>query len=118
MIQLSAPTFSKYYEVLGLTVAMFSFFCLLFVYMEMMGQLFGRENEMKIILISLGVITVLAVLFFVLSDKGVIPVLPVPEMPESTSGRITVGIVLNIVMFGISVIFGEITAGKLAKREL
>lgn len=99
-------------------VGSFALVCLIFSYMEMMGQIFGRENEMKIILITLGVISVVAIGFFELSDHGIIPQLKLPSIPESLSGRVILGVVVNAVVFGLCMLFGKITANQLAKREL
>lgn len=96
----------------------FILFCLMFSYMEMMGQIHGRENEFKIIVITLGVLTVLLVGFLTLSNRGIIPTIQMPSLPGTVQGLLLLGAALNIVMCGICLIFGEITANKLAKREL
>lgn len=96
----------------------FTLFCLMFSYMEMMGQIHGRENEFKIIVITLGVLTVLLVGFLTLSNRGIIPTIQMPSLPGTVQGLLLLGAALNIVMCGICLIFGEITANKLAKREL
>ena len=110
--------FSDKVNCFTMIVAVFLILCLLFAYMEMMGQIFGRENEMKIILITLAVLTVVLVAFFMLSERDIIPTFKLPELPSTAEERIKLGIALNIVMFALCVIFGEITASKLAKREL
>lgn len=96
----------------------FTVFGLLFLYMEMMGQIYGRENEFKIIMITMIVLTVLLIGFFALSDREIIPTIKLPSMPSTVSGYLLLGAVLNVVMLGISLLFGEITVNKLAKREL
>lgn len=117
-MQMVKDSFSDTLLILGMIVGMFALCCLIFGYMEMMGQLFGRENEMKIILITFGIITVLIVGFLVLSDHDIIPTLHMPKLPTTIAGKVTLGVILNIVMLGVCLLFGEITANKLAKREL
>lgn len=118
MMQMVKDSFSDTSLIFIMGLGMFTLFCLMFSYMEMMGQIFGRENEMKIIIITLGIICVLAFGFFWLSEHDIIPVFRLPELPTTTAGKVTMGVILNIVMFGICLLFGEITANKLAKREL
>lgn len=93
-------------------------FCVLFGYIEMMAQIFGRENELKIIIITLGVICAAVFGFVLLSDRELIPALKLPSLPETMAGKAMLGVILNVIMLAVCVIFGEITAGKLAKREL
>ncbi|MDE6732713.1 MAG: ABC-2 transporter permease [Oscillospiraceae bacterium] len=99
-------------------IAAFILFCLLFGYMEMMGQLFGRENELKIIIITLGVVCGVVFVILLLAEREIIPTLKFPSLPVTTAGKVILGVVLNIIMLGICVLFGEITANRLAKREL
>ena len=103
---------------LDMVFGMFVFCCLIFSFMEMMGQIFGRENEFKIILITIGIIALIAFIFSILSEHDIIPIIKLPSLPESVSGMMILGAVANIIIFGICVLFGEITASKLAKREL
>ena len=102
----------------SLITGMAVFFIVVFTYMEMMGQIFGRENEIKIIVLTLGILSALLIAFFVLSDKGIIPTFKLPSMPSSFTGRLILYVFLNIAAFALSVIFGEITASRIAKREL
>ena len=96
----------------------FTVFCLLFSFMEMMGQIHGRENEFKIIMITIGIISLVVFVFEMLSEHDLIPVVSLPSLPKSVYGTVIMGIVSDIVMFGICLLFGEITANKLAVREL
>ena len=97
----------------------FFFFCtLIFTDMEMMGQIFGHENDMRIILITLGIITVIAVAFFSLSSKGIIPMMKVPSLPVSEGARAVLLLAVYAVTLVISMIFGEITTSVVSKREL
>ena len=118
MMQLVKESFEDTNLTLLMIFGVFTVFCLIFSYMEMMGQIHGRENELKIIMITLGVLTVLYVGFLILSDHGIIPTIQVPSLPDTVQGFMLLGAALNIVMFGICLIFGEITVNKLAKREL
>ena len=86
--------------------------------MEMMGQIFGRDNEMKIIFITLGAVCVLIVGFITLSNEGIIPMFKVPELPKTESGRVLVYAAVSVALLGISTLFGEITAAVVSKREL
>ncbi|MBR1592608.1 MAG: hypothetical protein IJ666_06335 [Ruminococcus sp.] len=96
----------------------FTLLCLLFAFMEMMGQIFGRENEFKIIMITLGILALIAFGFSVLSEHDLIPVVKLPGLPYTVSGMVKLGIAANAVIFVICLLFGEITANKLARREL
>ncbi|MDE5991645.1 MAG: ABC-2 transporter permease [Oscillospiraceae bacterium] len=118
IMQMVKDSFENTKLTLLMVIGMFTVFCLMFSYMEMMGQIYGRENEFKIIMITLGVLTVLLVGFFILSDRGIIPPIQMPSLPDTVQGILLLGTALNIVMCGICLIFGEITANKLAKREL
>ena len=89
------------------------FFCLVFAFMEMMGQIHGRENEMKIFIILLASIVVLVMGgVFILGQLGY-PEIKLPDMPLWAGLTVTA-----LAVLGICVLFGEITAAKLAKREL
>lgn len=99
-------------------IGMFLLITLLFGYLEMMGQIFGRENELKIVLISIGVIAALAFGILTLAERGVIPSLKFPSLSATIEGKVIPGAIMNVVMLGICLLFGEITANKLTKREL
>ena len=118
MMQMVRDSFSDTSLVFVVGIGMFSLFCLMFGYVEMMGQIFGRENEMKIILITLGVLSVLAMGFLLLADHDIIPTFKLPNLPTTLKGKVILSVIINIVMFGLCLLFGEITARKLAKREL
>lgn len=118
MMQMIEESFADKLMTYGVIVGMFLFLCLLFSYMEMMGQIFGRENEMKIILITMAIVSVILIGFLMLAERDIIPAIALPQFPATTSGRITLAVIANICMFGVCLLFGEITAGRLAKREL
>lgn len=118
MMQMVKTSFSDTVTTFSAIVLMFVSLCLIFAYMEMMGQIFGRENEMKIIVITLSVIVVLAVGFVNLLEHNIIPSFQLPKLPATTLGRVLLIAAMNMVMFGLCTIFGEITANKLARREL
>ncbi|MDE7302130.1 MAG: hypothetical protein K2N60_02290 [Oscillospiraceae bacterium] len=118
MMQMVKESFEDTRLTLLMIIGAFTVFCLIFSYMEMMGQIYGRENEFKIIMITLGVLTGLLIVFLTLSDHEIIPKIHMPSLPGTVQGLLLLGAALNIVMCGICLIFGEITAHKLAKREL
>lgn len=118
MMQMVRDCFSDTSLVFIAGLGMFTFFCLIFGYMEIMGQIFGRENEMKTILITLGVLSVLAIGFLMLYEHDIIPAFKLPNLPATITGKVILSVIINIVMFGVCLLFGEITANKLAKREL
>ena len=90
-----------------------TFFCLVFAFMEMMGQIHGRENEMKIFIILLASIVVMVMGgVFILGQLGY-PEIKLPDMPLWAGLTVT-----TLAVLGICMLFGEITAAKLAKREL
>lgn len=104
--------------ILLMIFGIFTLFCLLQSYMEMMGQIKGRENEFKIIMITIGVLALLTFAFTILSEHDMIPAISLPSLPESTGGMLILGAVFDIIMLGICILFGEITVNKLMKREL
>lgn len=118
MMQLVKDGFEDTRLTLYIIIGMFTFSCLLFLYVEMMGQIHGRENEFKIVMITLGALAVLLVGFFKLSVHGMIPTIQLPSLPDTVQGLLLLGTALNIAMCGIGLIFGEITVNRLAKREL
>lgn len=118
MMQMIKNSFEDTTFMLIMIIGMFTIFCLLFSYIEMMGQIHGRENEFKIVMITMIILTVLLMGFFALSDHEIIPTIKLPSLPSTVSGYILLGAVLNVVMLGICLLFGEITVNKLAKREL
>lgn len=100
-------------EAVPVLIGFAAFSCLVFAFMEMMGQIHGRENEMKILIILLGAVIVLIMGgVFVLTQLGS-PEIKLPDMPLWAGITVTV-----IAVLGICLLFGEITAAKLAKREL
>lgn len=118
MMQMIKNSFEDTKFMLIAIIGMFTIFGLLFLYMEMMGQIHGRENEFKIIMITMIILTVLLMGFFSLSEREIIPTIKLPNLPTTVSGYILLGAVINVVMLGICLLFGEITVNKLAKREL
>lgn len=96
----------------------FTFFCLFTSYMEMMGQIHGRESDFKTIVITIGVISVIAFAFAFLSEHDMLPMIKLPRLPESVGGMLLIGTALDLTVLAICMLFGEITAKKLAKREL
>ena len=98
---------------------LFIAFCLLFSYMQMMGQIFGVENEMKIVMITLAVVTVGALAFFWLSDHEIIPRFQIPDLSALTPAQAVRFILIdNLAALAGNVVFCEITAAKVSQREL
>ena len=117
-VQMINSSFMDTNMIFGVFTGFFIFFTLLFSYMEMMGQIFGHENDIKIITITLVVIVVLILGFLALSDKGIIPVIKIPDIPTDEPMRIIVTAASFVGVLIITTIFGEITANALEKREL
>lgn len=118
MMQMIEKSFVDTKLTLVIIIGVFAVFCLIFSYMKMMGQICGRENEFKIIIITIGIIAIPAIGIAILINKGAIPVIKLPSLPDTAQGMLIVGAVLNVIMLGLCLLFGEITAGKLAGREL
>ena len=104
---------TEFAKLITVAAAFTVFSCLMFAFMEMMGQILGREHEMKIFIIIL-IVIVVGIMggVWVLGQLGS-PEIKLPEMPQWASLTVT-----GAVTLGICVLFGEITAAKLAKREL
>ena len=118
MMEMVKDSFADTPLTLYMLFGIFAFFCLMFTYMEMMGQIHGRENEFKILMITVLVLTVLAFGYMTLSSHDILPMMRFPDVPEKPGKIIALGAVLNLVMLGLSLVFGWITTRKLAKREL
>lgn len=118
LIQMTKDSFANTQFTLLMVFVMFALFCLLTSYMEMMGQIHGRESDFKTIVITIGVISVIAFAFVVLSEHNMLPLIKLPSLPESVGGMLLIGAVLDLLMLAICLLFGEITAKKLVNREL
>lgn len=118
LIQFVKDSFSNTQLTLLMVFALSTFLCLLTSYMEMMGQIHGRESDFKTIVITIGVISVIAFAFVVLSEHNMLPLIKLPSLPESVGGMLLIGAVLDLLMLAICLLFGEITAKKLVNREL
>ena len=117
LMQLLRENFDELSSILSVCVGIFAFTCIVFAYMEMMVQIFGSENEMKIIAMTIGVFMLLAFAFVLLNDRDLVPVISL-EFPKSTAKRILLGISLNVGTFLICAVFEKITRSKVSKREL
>ena len=118
LIQMTKDSVANTQFTLLMVFVMFALFCLLTSYMEMMGQIHGRESDFKTIVITIGVISVIAFAFVVLSEHNMLPLIKLPSLPESVGGMLLIGAVLDLLMLAICLLFGEITAKKLVNREL
>ncbi len=105
-------------SLLGMCTLMPMFFCFIFVFMEMAGQIFGRENEMKIFLISGIVVVGLIIAILTLTDAGILPYFEIPEFPQTIPGVIRFAVIGDIAVGLLCAAFSEITAHVAAKREL
>ncbi len=92
------------------------FFCFMFSFMEMMGQIHGRENEMKILFIFLAGIVVVVLGFTWLASIGIIPYMDFSGMSEPEA--FPTFVIIHLVVGALCVLFSEITAAKMAAREL
>jgi len=89
------------------------FSCVTFAFMEMIGQIQGRQSEMKVLfIIIIAVCVIILGGTFILGQLGY-PEITLPDLPEWLA--LSLGF---LGVLGICVLFGEITASKLAKREL
>ncbi|MGN1137386.1 MAG: hypothetical protein ACI4SF_14350 [Oscillospiraceae bacterium] len=118
LIQMAKDSFANTQFTMLMVFVMFAIFCLFTSYMEMMGQIHGRESDFKTIVITIGVISVIAFAFVFLSEHDMLPLIKLPSLPESVGGMLLIGAVLDLLMLAICMLFGEITARKLVKREL
>ncbi len=99
-----AETTYCFYLLLGITFAAF----LIFAYLELISNVFGRENCIKVIIVTCAV---LGVIGFILmrSLKGIRI-----NLPSVTF----LAVLINLMMVGITLLFGEISAKAAIKREM
>lgn len=116
MIALSEKSFSDMRTVLIAGLVISAVFCIFFAYMEMMGQIFGRDKVFKIVVISLMVLIAAAIIFFKFVYKRID--LSKIRYPDSLSGRTMLHLAVNVVMFVVCYGFGMITSSKVSGREL
>ena len=103
----------------GMCVGAFAVFCIIFSYMEMAGQIFGRENEMKILLISLAVSIAVIFGYGALSTHGFLPMINFDKMTDMSIKKcIIISVGSNILTAVLCVIFGLITTKAVSKREI
>ena len=105
-----------FYLVIYSIVAMF--LCCVFSYMEITGQLFGRENELKILTCSITILVVLFICFLKLTEKGVLPYLDPPKLPQNIFEAIRSIMISNIITAAFCITCSEISAHIVSKREL
>lgn len=103
----------------GTVIGIFTVTGVFFSYMQMMSQIFGQESEMKIIMISLVVVTAVGVGLSILSEHDLVPVISLEKLvPQTWGAKIAVSAGCNVLVLVLHVIFGEITASRLVQREL
>ena len=115
---LIAKTFEDVQTSVMAIILMHFLMSLVFIYMEMMGQIFGRENEMKIIMISLTVLTVVLITFFTLSDHEIIPRINFGFDEFQNAGNLFQLVSTGLIFLVLTIVFGEITAHVVSRREL
>lgn len=103
---------------LGGVVIMFVFCTVVLLYVEMMGQIFGRENEMRILFLTLGIIAGVVFVFFWLSAHDILPMLSFDGEDNTDLQNIIYSVCANIGVLIAALLFGEITAHIVSKREL
>lgn len=96
-------------------VGIFAIMCVMMVLAEMAGQIFGRENEIKVIIGVFMFLGLLAGLFFWLGSDDEVKAV---TLPTELSAQIRLCIYVNLAVCLITAVIGEITARKVAKREL
>ncbi len=105
-------------ELIIMCVMVSILFWMLFSFFEMSGQIFGRENEMKIFLIGCIAVIGLIVGVMTLTNAGILPYLQVPELPTTMSGAIRFLVIGDIAAMLLCTAFSEITAHIVSKREI
>ena len=101
------------------TLIMFVFFSLLFSFNEMLGQIKGRGNDLRNIMIMLVVGIAIGIAYMKLAyDKEILPKISDIQIPESVAESIVPFIAVNIIISVIIMVFGEIAANIVSKREL
>lgn len=99
-------------------VGFFGAFVLILTFVEMMGQIFGRENTMKILVLTLVALVALIMGFIALSMNGILPMLHFSSSPHGSAFKYFVVAAVQAGALAVTVLFGEITASVMAKREL
>lgn len=98
-------------------VVMFAGISIFICYMRMMSDLFGAENEEKILILSVFAALLIVIPLIVLRVKNVLP--PVSSLlPNTAIGKAAVVCAVHLVTFGLCALMCEITVKKLADREL
>lgn len=98
-------------------VMMFAGISIFVCYMRMMSDLFGLENEAKILILSVFAALLIVVPLFVLRLKNVLP--PASSwMPDTAAGKAAAACAAHLVTFGLCALMCEVTVKKLATREL
>ena len=89
--------------------------CVAFV--EMMTQIKGRESLFRIVFFAFFTISVIAFIIAKLVQKKILT-LHLPLLASSPAGMLLTGAAADLVLLAVCVIFGEITAAAMEKREL
>lgn len=114
-----AKSFEPGSDLVSFIVGVSAFACTAFLYMGMMNQIFGTENEMKILGISTIVLVGVSYGTLWLANHEIIPMVNWDTLTRFVSDNKTLLLIgVHFVVLGLCILFGEITAGVCAKREL
>ncbi|MBR4223994.1 MAG: ABC-2 transporter permease [Oscillospiraceae bacterium] len=101
----------------GSILVLFTVVCIAMSYMDMMLQIFGRENQAKIIIVTAAAATLFMVLRGSLIDNHVIEPADIPDPQSAAEWWIRYALVDALVLV-ICMVFGEIAARLTAEREI
>lgn len=111
-------SFANYELVLKVIAGAMIGLCLFFSYLETINRIFGKDKIMFTLTITLVALISVFIAYTILSGKGIIPKISIPDVPVTLAGKIGAGILINSAMLLICMIFGEITAKKVSAREV
>ena len=104
----------SFYVMIGVFVAL----CIGISYLEMIVQIHGKENQMKYIIITAIVLLMLSAVVAMLINPDSDKKSDLSFLHSSAAGIAVVGVVLNVLALVICLVFGEITAKRVSKREV
>lgn len=103
----------------GLIVGLFAVITTITLTMEMLGQINGRENDMRNVIIMLAVLIVLIMLYMKLAyDMKILPTLDQFNGLVKGNRKYIVCVIVNIVTTVLAVLFSLLTESVVSKREL
>ncbi len=120
LIQLADKQFSlRSFAPFIVIVAVFAFLCVVNAVMESFGQIYGRDNDARNLMIL--IISILIIMFgyiYLAYEKEILPQLDSIHFPASKSIQIIICILINIAAAAFVAVFSHITASVVSKREL